>query len=139
MSNTQTGQPDTDSVGGLVSDMSAQVSRLVRAELQLAQADLQQKGKKAGAGAGLFGGAAVLGLYALGCFITAAILALALVIAGWLAALLVGVVLVVVAAIAALVGRRQVKEAVPPVPTEAVAGLKKDAQALRGHDGSNQQ
>ena len=65
MSNIQSGQPDTDSVGGLVSDMSAQVSRLVRDELQLAQADLQQKGKKAGAGAGLFGGAAVLGLYAL--------------------------------------------------------------------------
>ena len=96
----------------------------------MAQLELSAKGKRAGAGAGLFGGAGLFALYGVACLIAALILALAGPLPDWLAAVIVGVALLVVAGIAALVGKRQISAATPPVPQEAVAGLKADAQAL---------
>jgi Putative Actinobacterial Holin-X, holin superfamily III len=123
------------SLGELVSTMSEQLSRLMRDELRLAQAEMTAKAKKAGIGAGLFGGAGLLALYALGCFVAAAILGLAGPVPDWLAALIVGAALFVVVGIAALVGKKEVSAASPPVPTEAIDGVRTDVETLKS--GSN--
>ncbi|MFB6722168.1 phage holin family protein [Kribbella sp. NPDC056345] len=120
-------------VGALVSDLTSDVSRLVRDELQLAKAELKDKGKEAGVGIGLFGGAGTIALYGLGALIAAAICGLAVVLPAWLAALIVAVVLFAVAAVAALLGKRHVSQATPPIPQRAVEGVHEDIEALRGH------
>jgi hypothetical protein len=119
------------SIGELVSQVSEHTSRLIRDELRLAQAEMAAKGKKAGVGAGLFGGAGLFALYGLGALIAAAILGLAGPLPDWLAALIVGVALLAVAGIAALVGKREVSQAAPPLPNEAISGVKQDVQALK--------
>lgn len=111
--------------------MSEEMSRLIRDELRLAQAELTAKGKRAGLGAGLFGGAGLVGLYGVGALVAAAILALALVLPWWLSAVIVGVVLLAIAGIAALVGKKQVSQATPPIPQEAASGLQKDVQTVK--------
>jgi uncharacterized membrane protein YqjE len=123
------GQQDL-STGELVSQLSEQTTRLIRDELRLAQLELTAKGKRAGMGAGLFGGAGMLALYGVGCLIAAVILALAGPVPDWLAALIVGAALLAVAGVAALMGKKEISSATPPVPQEAVAGLKQDAQTL---------
>jgi uncharacterized membrane protein YqjE len=119
------------STGELVSRLSTEVSDLVRNELRLAQVEMSGKAKKAGMGAGFFGAAGVIALYGVGVLIATAILALALVLDAWLAALIVGVVLLVVAGVAALLGKKKVSEAGSPVPTETVASVKRDVQAVK--------
>ncbi len=121
---------DQPSTGDLVSQLSEQTSRLIRDELRLAQLELTAKGKRAGAGAGLFGGAGMFALYGLACLVAAAVLALANPLPGWAAALIVGVALFVIAGAAALIGKREISSATPPLPQEAIAGLKQDAQTL---------
>jgi uncharacterized membrane protein YqjE len=122
--------PDT-STGELVSRLSQEVSELVRNELKLAQVEVSAKAKKAGIGAGLFGAAGIVTLYAGGVLIATAILALALVMDAWLAALIVGVVLLAVAGVAALLGKKEVEQAAPPVPTETVDSVKRDVEAVK--------
>jgi hypothetical protein len=112
----------------LLKQLSEQTSRLARQEVELAKAELAIKGKRAGIGAGMFGGAGALGFYALGAFTAAAILGLATAVAGWLAALIVGVALGAVAGIMALQGRTKVKQATPPVPEQATESVKEDVQ-----------
>lgn len=120
------------STAELVQRASEQISLLVRDELALAKAELAEKGKHAGVGIGLFGGAGAFALYGLGALIATGILALALVLPAWLAALIVTVVLFICAGIMALVGKRQVKQAVPPVPQAAATGLKADVDMVKG-------
>jgi uncharacterized membrane protein YqjE len=119
------------SVGELVSELSDEVKRLVRDEMRLAVFELQRKGKKMGFGAGLFGAAGLLALFGAGTLVAAAVLALALVVPGWLAAVIVAVALFVVAGIAALVGKKEVAQAVPPVPEEAIAGVREDVDTVK--------
>lgn len=122
------------STGELVSRVSHDVSELVRNELRLAQAEMKEKGRQVGIGAGLFGVAGLLALYAVGVLIVTAVLALALVLDAWLAALIVGVVLLLAAGVASLLGKKEVEQAAPPLPTEAVAGIKQDVHAAtKGH------
>lgn len=119
------------SVGDLVRNLSEDLSRLVRDEIRLAQAEVSEKAKKAGVGIGAFGGAGVIALYGLGVLIAAAVLGLAAAVPAWLAALIVAVVLFVVAAVAALVGRRKLQEAGPPVPTRAIETTKADVAEIK--------
>lgn len=119
------------SLGELVSRMSEQTSRLIRDELRLAQAEMTAKGKRAGLGAGMFGSAGLFAVFGLGCLVAAAVLALAGPVSDWLAALIVGAALFVVAGGAALVGKKEVAQATPPVPTEAVDGVKQDVHTLK--------
>lgn len=119
------------STGQLVSRAMEQMGTLVRDEIALAQAEMAQKAKKAGLGAGLLGGAGLIAVYGVGCLIAAAILGLANVVDGWLAALIVGALLLAAAGVAALLGKRDVAQAVPPVPQEAVAGVKADVDAVK--------
>ena len=131
-SGTARGSGSEPGVGELVGQLSEQVSRLVRDELALAQVELKAKGKAAGKGAGLLGGAGLFGAYGLGVLIAAAVLGLATVLHAWLSAVIVGVVLLVVAGIAALMGKKQVSRATPPMPAEAIDGAKRDVKALKG-------
>ena len=112
----------------LVRQLSDQTSRLIRQEMALARAELTVKGKQAGIGAGLFGGAGVFGLLALGALTATAIAALALAMDTWLAALIVTVVWAVVAGAMALLGKSRVQEALPPVPEDSVESVKEDVQ-----------
>ncbi|GAB2933804.1 phage holin family protein [Micromonospora polyrhachis] len=110
----------------LVQRATEQLSRLVRDEMALARAELVEKGKHAGLGAGLFGAGGVLALFGAGTLVTTIILALALAMPAWLAALIVTVALFVLAAILALIGRKQVQQAVPLVPTAAAESVRAD-------------
>lgn len=114
--------------GELMRELSAQTSTLVRQELELAKLELTEKGKQAGIGAGMFGGAGVVGLYAAGALTACLILALATAMTGWLAALIVAVVYGAVAGGLALMGKAKVKQAVPPVPEQATESVKEDVQ-----------
>ncbi|WP_338770606.1 phage holin family protein [Nocardia vulneris] len=132
MTETHTGAPgDTRSVAELVNDATAQVSRLVRDEIQLARLEVQQKGKLIGRGAGLAGVGAVLGLYGGAALVAAAVFALAIPLPGWAAALIVGAVLLIAAALFAVLGKKDVQRAVPPVPQEAAAGVKQDIETIK--------
>lgn len=123
--------PDDRSAGELVTQLTEQVSRLVRDELKLAQLELQQKGRRAGTGIGLFGGAAVIAMYGVGALVACAVLLLALVLPAWAAALIVAVLLFVLVGVLALVGRSQVLRATPPLPEEAIASVRQDVATVR--------
>jgi uncharacterized membrane protein YqjE len=122
--------PEKRTIGELVASLSDQFSTLVRDELQLAQVQLAEKGKRLGTGAGFLGGAAVLGLYAFGVLLAAAILGLATVLPAWLSALIVGIVLVIVAAIVGFVGKKKIdaSKEFQPKPQE---GFKEDVDAVK--------
>ena len=126
---------DNKAVGELVQDLSQQTAALVRKELQLAQIELTEKGKRAGIGAGLFGTAGVIALYAVGVFIAAAVMGLATVIEPWIAAVIVGVVMLAAAGIASLMGKKQVEQAVPPAPEQAIQSTKRDVDEVKGRAG----
>ena len=115
-------------VGELMRELSVQTSALVHQELELAKLELTEKGKQAGIGAGMFGGAGLVGLYAAGALTACLVLALATAVTGWLAALIVAVVYGAVAGALALMGRAKVKQAVPPVPEQATESVKEDVQ-----------
>jgi uncharacterized membrane protein YqjE len=116
------------SIGELLRQLSEQTTRLVHQELELAKAELQQKGKEAGAGAGLFGGAGALGLAALGALTACFILALDAIMPAWLAALIVAVIYGAIAAFLALRGRDKVKQATPLVPEQTIETGKEDVE-----------
>jgi lipopolysaccharide export LptBFGC system permease protein LptF len=127
-----TDAPADASTGELVRRLSTQLSELIRSELALARAELTTKGKRIGTGAGLAGAGGVLAFYGGGALVAAAVAGLATVMSVWLAALIVGVVLLAVAGVLALVGKKQIEHAQPPVPEEAVEGLKRDVEAVKG-------
>ena len=122
-------------VGDLVRQLSEQTATLVRKEIQLAQVEIQEKGKRAGIGAGLFGGAGVVALYGVGALVAAAVLALATAVDAWLAALIVAVVLFAMAGVAALTGKKQVEQAVPPAPEQAIQSTKRDVDEVKERAG----
>lgn len=125
---------EDDRIGALVAQLSRDVSHLVRDELQLAKAELKDKGKEAGIGLGLFGGAGTFALYGLGTLVAAAICGLATAVPAWLSALIIAVVLFAIAGVAALLGKRHVSHATPPMPQQAVEGMHDDLEALKGHE-----
>ncbi|MDQ1537677.1 MAG: hypothetical protein QOE58_2070 [Actinomycetota bacterium] len=124
------------SLGELVGQMSEQTSRLIQDEFRLAMAEMNAKRKKAGLGAVLFGSSGIIALYGVAALVAAAILALAGPLQDWAAALIVGAALLIVAGIAALIGKREVSEATPPLPMEAASGLKQDIHTFKPGDRS---
>ncbi len=125
---SQTADPST---GELVTKLSELSAQLVRSELQLAQTEMQQKAKRVGLGAGLLGTSGVVALLGFGALVTTAILALDLAMPAWLAALIVAVLLFVVAGVSALVGKKQVSEATPLKPEQAIDGVKQDVETVK--------
>src|SRR4051812_29535656 len=116
------------STAELVKSLGEQVSRLVRQELELARAELTEKGKEAGAGAGMLGGAGIVALLALGSLTACLILLLAKVMDAWVAALIVTVVYAAIAGAIALAGRERLERGVPPTPEQTVETVKEDVQ-----------
>ena len=127
--------PADASTGELISQLTEQISTLVRNEARLAQAEVTQKAKRLGVGAGLFGGAGLVAFFGLAALITAGDPgAGATCCPAWLAALIVAVVLFAVAGVLALIGKKDVDKATPPLPTEAIAGVQADiATVKQGH------
>jgi hypothetical protein len=118
-------------LGELVQDLSRQTSTLIRQEMRLAQAELAEKGRHAGKGAGMFGGAGLVALYGVGALIAAAILGLATVLEAWIAAAAVGAGLLVVAGILALTGKKELDEIGPPKPEETMASVQRDVETVK--------
>ena len=116
------------SMGELLKQLSEQTTRLVHQELELAKAEITQKARQAGQGAGMFGGAGALGLAALGALTACFILALNEIMPAWLAALIVAVIYGAIAAFLALRGRDKVKQATPLVPEQTVETVKEDVE-----------
>ena len=116
------------SIGELFGKLSNETSTLIRQEMALARAEMTEKGKEAGKGAGLFGGAGAVGLLGAGAITAGIILLLDLAIAAWLAAVIVGVIYVAVAAFLGLKGRDKIQAATPPVPEQTVDTVKEDVE-----------
>jgi uncharacterized membrane protein YqjE len=112
----------------LLKQLSEETTRLVHQEIELAKAELAQKGRQAGMGAGLFGAAGAIGFLALAALTTCLILALDAAVPAWLAALIVAVVYGAIAAVLAMRGRAKVKQAVPPLPEQTIETVKEDVQ-----------
>jgi uncharacterized membrane protein YqjE len=126
--------PPEPSLGTLVSDLSSQIPELIRSEMRLAQAEVAEKGKRAGIGIGMFSVAGLLGFFGLATLIATGVLLLDLVLPAWAAALIVAVVLLAVAGVAALLGKKKVAEAGPPKPERAIDNLKKDVATVKGQE-----
>jgi hypothetical protein len=137
MSTSTPGQPghtvrDDPTLGALVHDLTEQVPELIRSELRLAQAETAEKGKRAGLGIGMFSVAGLLGFFGIACVIATAILGLAHALPDWLSALIVAVVLFAGAAVMALVGKKEIQQATPPAPEQAIEGVKEDIAVMKG-------
>jgi uncharacterized membrane protein YqjE len=116
----------------LTKDAAAQLRRLVAGELALFRVEMTQKAKAAGIGTGLLVGALVFAFFAFSALVTTAVLAFALILPAWLAALVVAAILLVLAGIAALIGRANLKRGMPPVPDDLKQELSDDVKALKG-------
>lgn len=126
-STSKTAEPST---GELMARLSQQTSTLIRDEMRLAQAEMSQKAKHAGVGLGMFGAGGLLALLGLGAGVATAIIALALVLPTWAAALIVTVVLLLAAAVVSLLGKKQVEQA-KPAPERAIANVKEDVSTVK--------
>ena len=115
-------------MGELLRDLSDQTTTLFQKEVELAKAELTEKGKRLATGAGLFGGAGLLGVFALAGFTASVMAALATAMDFWLAALIVGAAYALAAAALALFGRKQMEDATPVVPEQAIKSSKEDIQ-----------
>jgi uncharacterized membrane protein YqjE len=127
-----TGPDGEPTLAALVHDLTQQIPELIRSELRLAQAEVTEKGKRAGLGIGMFSAAGLLAFFGLAALITTAILALDLAMPAWLAALIVAVVLLAVAGAVALAGKKQVQAATPAMPERAMEGVKEDIATIKG-------
>src|ERR1700742_4085961 len=129
--STEPSVPEERSAGELVRAITTLGPRLVRDEIKLAQLEMTQKGKQMGIGAGAFAGSGLIALYAVGCLLACAIIALSGVLSAWLAALIVGVALLAVSGIAALVGKSRLSKGTPPVPKEAIGSVQADVEEVK--------
>ena len=126
-------RPEEASIGSLVTQLSTQLPDLIRSELRLAQAEVAEKGKRAGIGLGMFSAAGLLGFFGVAVLLATFVLLLDLVLPAWAAALIVAVVLLAAAGVAALLGKKKVAEAGAPKPERAIEGIKQDVATVKGN------
>ena len=124
-------ETEEPTIGALVHDLSQEIPELIRSEIRLAQAEVAQKGRAVGVGVGMFSAAGLLGFFAVGTLVAAAVLGLSEALPGWASALVVAAVLLAAAGVAALVGRKKVTDGQPLKPERAVAGVQKDVAAVK--------
>ncbi|MDQ2864882.1 MAG: phage holin family protein [Candidatus Eremiobacteraeota bacterium] len=121
-----------ESIGGLFKRLSGDMALLMRQELELFRTEMTEKmsgmGKRVGEGAGMLSGAAVAGIMALGCLSATIILALALVMPAWAAALIVTIVYGIVAAVMAIQGKHKIDDVTAPVPRQTIETVKEDVE-----------
>ena len=118
-------------LGELVQDLSRQTSTLIRQEMRLAQAELTEKGRHASKGAGMFGGAGLVALYGVGALVAAAVLGLATVLEPWIAAAAIGLALLLLAGILGISGKKELDEAGPPKPEQAIESVQRDIDTVK--------
>jgi predicted lipid-binding transport protein (Tim44 family) len=119
-------------IGDLLRELSQETTTLVKQELELAKAEMTQKGKEAGAGAGFIGGGALFGFGMFGALTAALIALLATAVDHvWLAALIVAVVYGAIAGVLALRGKDKIQEAAPVAPEQTVETVKEDVEWAR--------
>lgn len=122
--------PLQPTLGELVATMTSQVSALVKGEIDLFKAQVQEKGQRFGVGIGLFVGAAVMGFFAFCVLVATFVLVLDLWLPAWAAALIVAAVFLLVAAVLALVGKKQI-DAGKEVKPAVVDNLKGDLALVK--------
>ncbi len=127
----QSNSHENESIAELTRKLSEQSTLLARQEVALAKAEMTEKGKRLGIGAGAFGAAGIVALYMVGALVATLILALATFLDAWLAALIVTLVLGATAAVLALTGKKQVEEGSPPVPERAIDSTKRDVDEVK--------
>jgi hypothetical protein len=115
-----------ESFGELAKGLSRDISMLVRQELELARAEMSEKARTAGPGLGMFGGAGVFSLAAIGALTASLILLLDLAMPAWAAALIVTALWAAVAGVLYLTGRERVREAGKPVPEQTMESVRED-------------
>ncbi|GGW51833.1 phage holin family protein [Streptomyces xantholiticus] len=118
-------------VGELVGRASQQIAQLVREEMQLARAEMSEKGKRFGRGGGLFGGAGLVTVLGLQALVATAIIALALVLPWWAAGLIVAGVLFLIAGVLAAAGKKNIRQATPPKPEQAMSSMQRDVREIK--------
>jgi hypothetical protein len=123
---------DDPTLGEIVHDLTQQVPQLIRSEMRLAQAEMTEKGKRAGLGIGMFTAAGLLAFLGICCLVTTAVLGLHHALPDWLSALIVAIVLISGAGIVALVGKKEVGRATPPAPEHAIEGVQEDIAVVKG-------
>ncbi len=124
-------EPDDTSVSELVKQLTDQTKTLVKQEMRLAQVELQEKGKKFGIGAGMFGAGGLVAFFGAATLIAAIVLLISTALAPWLSALIVAVLLLAAAGVAALKGKKEIEKATPPVPEHTVETVKEDVQHVK--------
>lgn len=117
-----------ESTGELLKRFSEDATTLIRKEVELAKAELAEKGRQAGKGAAMLGGAGLFGVTAFGALTAFLILVLAEAMDAWLAALIVAAVYGAITAVLALQGKQKMEEAAPPQPEQTVETLKEDVE-----------
>jgi uncharacterized membrane protein YqjE len=133
--SVQQDDPRDRGIGELVKELANQTSTLVQQEIRLAQAEVSQKAKVAGKGAGMLAGAAVAALLGLGALTALLIVVLDSFMALWLAVAIVMILWLVVAAVLGLSGKNALKESTPPAP-QTVETVKEDIQWAKTQTGS---
>lgn len=121
---------DTRSLAELIGGVVTNVQNIVRSEVQLAKTEMTEEAKTAGKGAAMLGAAALVGFYAIGLFLLTAVWALATQVDRWLAALIVGVVVAIVAGILAMVGKKRLEE-FSPKPEQTIESVKEDIEWVK--------
>ncbi|MCW2989998.1 MAG: phage holin family protein [Solirubrobacterales bacterium] len=125
------------STAELLKQLSTETTTLVRQELELAKAEMTEKGKEAGKGIGMFGAAGLVGLLALGAFTTFLIAVLDTAMDTWLAALIVTVVYAAIAGVLALTGKGRLSNATPVAPEQTQDNVKEDVRWVKTRARSN--
>jgi len=128
LASAESGDPREQSVGELLKQLSTETSTLVRQELELAKAEMREKGRNAGPGLGMIGGAGVAALFALGTLTAAVILVLDEAMPVWLAALIVTAVYGAVGTYLYVQGKERVEDAGSPAPQQTIETLKEDVE-----------
>lgn len=118
-------------IGELFAEFASETTTLLGQEMELARAEVTEQVSRAGRAAGMLGAAAILALCGLGALTAAAVAGLAEAFDTWLAALIVGGAILLVAAIVALIGRARLKRVAPPVPERAMTEVRRDMEAVQ--------
>ena len=115
-------------IGEVAKSLTSDLSLLLRQEIDLAKAEMAEKGRTAAPGLGMFGGAGIVGLCAAGALTAFLILVLSTFLPDWAAALVVGAVLATVAYVLVQQGNERVADAGAPVPEQTIETMKEDVE-----------
>ena len=115
-------------IGEVAKELTSDLSLLVRQEIELAKAEMAQKGRTAAPGLGMFGGAGIVALCAAGAITAFLVLVFSLFLPDWAAALIVGAVLAAIASLLIRQGKERVADAGKPVPEHTIETVKEDVE-----------